>query len=328
MTVDLYPPGVTDSSPDLSGDALEEIITEIHDAFKGFGTNEKRLLRVMGQQTPSQRCKVHLAYKQKYGKELKDDMKKEVGGRAFGQALQYLSVAPDMAECHMLRDACKGIGTDEQLVVSIISGRTNEEMDILKKKYFELFTKDLGSVLASETTGTLEYLCLNVLQAAEDSMDESVYNDEKMAQDIKTLYDAGQGKLGTKEKEIFKILCKSPPEYLLKMNLQYADKHGLTLVKMLETEMGGISKEAAGFMFGMKIKPYEEIAKLIERACKGFGTNETLLASALIRYHQVMPQVMVAHVELYGMTIQDRVKKETRGDFEALLMELLEGGVQ
>jgi len=50
------------------------------------------------------------------------------------------------------------------------------------------------------------------------------------------------------------------------MNLQYADKHGLTLVKMLETEMGGISKEAAGFMFGMKIKPYEEIAKLIERA--------------------------------------------------------------
>jgi len=36
MTVDLYPPGVTDSSPDLSGDALEEIITEIHEAFKGF----------------------------------------------------------------------------------------------------------------------------------------------------------------------------------------------------------------------------------------------------------------------------------------------------
>jgi len=103
------------------------------------------------------------------------------------------------------------VGTDEQLVVSIICGRTNEEMDILKKKYFELFTKDLGSVLASETTGTLEYLCLNVLQGAEDSMDESVYNDEKMAKDIKTLYDAGQGKLGTKEKEIFKVRIAGLP---------------------------------------------------------------------------------------------------------------------
>jgi len=50
------------------------------------------------------------------------------------------------------------------------------------------------------------------------------------------------------------------------MNLQYADKHGLTLVKMLETELSGIAKDAALFMIGMKIKPYEEVAKLIEKS--------------------------------------------------------------
>ena len=96
-------------------------------------------------------------------------------------------------------------GTNEMLVVSIICGRTNEEMDMIKKRYFDIFTKDLGSVLASETGGSLEILCLNLLQGAEDTMDESVYNDEKMAEDIKTLYEAGQGCLGTKEKEIFKV---------------------------------------------------------------------------------------------------------------------------
>lgn len=99
---------------------------------------------------------------------------------------------------------------------------------------------------------------------------------------------------------MFKILCKSPPEYVDKMNLQYAgkpldserflifyrekldsspyshvgglldsaDKHGITLVKMLAEELSGISKEAALFMIGMKIKPYEEIAKLIEKAVR------------------------------------------------------------
>ena len=46
--------------------------------------------------------------------------------------------------------------------------------------------------------------------------------------------------------------------------LDSADKHGITLVKMLEVELSGISKDAALFMIGMKIKPYEEIAKLIE----------------------------------------------------------------
>lgn len=62
----------------------------------------------MGKQTPEQRCKVHIKYKEKYGKELKDVIRSECGRKAFGTALQYLSVAPDMAECYMLRDACKG----------------------------------------------------------------------------------------------------------------------------------------------------------------------------------------------------------------------------
>lgn len=55
------------------------------------------------------------------------------------------------------------------------------------------------------------------------------------------------------------------------MNLQYADKHGLTLVKMLETELSGIAKDAALFMIGMKLKPHEEAAKLIDRAVRGYG---------------------------------------------------------
>lgn len=62
----------------------------------------------MGSQTSEQRCLVHLCYKEKYGKELKDVVKSECGNRDFGIALQYLSLAPDMAEAQMLKDACKG----------------------------------------------------------------------------------------------------------------------------------------------------------------------------------------------------------------------------
>lgn len=214
------------------------------------------------------------------------------------------------------------LGTDELLVVSIICGRSNNEMERLKKTYFQMFTQDLGTLLSNETGGNLEFLVMNLLQAAEDEYDERVYNEEKMKDDIETLYKAGQGRFGTKEKEIFKvknteliifcidwnrraciaatmrwmmmnmmmiiiycfvyvcnwlefcffiffslqILCKSPSEYLLKMNLQYADKHGLTLVKMLETELGGMAQDAALIMLGMKIKPTEEAAKLIHKA--------------------------------------------------------------
>lgn len=50
--------------------------------------------------------------------------------------------------------------------------------------------------------------------------------------------------------------------------LDAVDKHGITLVKMLAVELSGISQDAALFMIGMKIKPYEEIAKLIEKAVR------------------------------------------------------------
>ena len=70
---------------------------------------------------------------------------------------------------------------------------------------------------------------------------------------------------------LFKILCAAPPEYLKDVNLAYADKYGFTLMKALEKELGGHVREAAMFMLGMKTKPYETVAGLIDKACKGFG---------------------------------------------------------
>lgn len=76
-------------------------------------------------------------------------------------------------------------------------------------------------------------------------------------------------KWGTDEKGLFKFLCSAPPEHLKKLNLIYADKYGYTLLKVMEKELGGDAGRAGLFMLGMKLKPYETIAKLIEKACKG-----------------------------------------------------------
>jgi len=40
MTVDLFPPCVTDRTPEIGTD-IEEICNEIHQACKGFGTKEQ-----------------------------------------------------------------------------------------------------------------------------------------------------------------------------------------------------------------------------------------------------------------------------------------------
>jgi hypothetical protein len=197
-----------------------------------------------------------------------------------------------------------------------------------QKKYFDRFTEDMGRTLDKEMGGDFEKLIFTCLQATEEEYDEGFHNEEKMKEDAVKLYKMGQGNWGTDEAGLFKIVCASPPEYLQKLNLLYAEKYGFTLVKAMETEFRGTTGPAAMFMLTMKVKPYEAVATLIEKACKGFGTDELLLTCTLLRYQNIMKEVMLAHIELFGKTIQERVQSEVGGDYRSLLLTVLESADQ
>ena len=255
-------------------------------------------MKVLGSQNAENRCKIAIRYPQIYGNDLKSVMKSECGSKNFGLALQFLAVPVHVMECEMIHEAITGVGGNTLVLIPIVCGRSNQEMEILKKKYFKLYTVDLGNALAGELGGDLESLVLNCMQASEEIYDANFHDNDLMNDDLETIYKAGQGSFGTNEKGLFKILSQRPSKYLRELNLKYADKHGYTIAKVLEKELGGKVEEAASFMIGMKLKPYEAIAHLIKSACAGFGTNELLLTCSLIRYQSVMKEVMEAHIEL------------------------------
>jgi len=77
-------------------------------------------------------------------------------------------------------------------------------------------------------------------------------------------------------------------------------------------------------LLSQQLKPYETVAELIKESCAGIGTNELLLMSSIIRYQAILPDVMTAHEELFGKSLHDRVRSETRSDFEKVLVEILD----
>jgi hypothetical protein len=281
----------------------------------------------MAYRTPEERCKVAIRYKETHGKELKAVMKSECGSRDFGTALQLLALPPDLAEVDVLRKACRGLGTDELLLYPVICGRSNKEINHLKKKYFDVHSKDLGGVLDSELGGTFEKLVFNCLQGLEEDLDPGFHTDDLVDQDVDTFYSLGEGKFGTDEGGLFKLLCSRPSEHLKKVNLKYAEKHDVTLFKVMDGELGGDTRDATLFLLGMKLKPYITVAKLIKEACKGAGTNELLLSCTLIRYQLVLKEVMLAYVELYGDTLQELIKSEVGGDYKRLLVEMCDAAM-
>jgi hypothetical protein len=300
-------------------------VQQIDEACKGWGTDEDKLLTVLASMSPEDRVKASVRFQSVKDKSLKAVVKKEAGKRDFGTALQYLSVPLDEAECDMLKHSCKGVGTDERLLYPIIVGRTNQDMIALKRKYFNLNDSDLGKKLDSELGGDFEDLIFNCLQAAEEEYDRDFHNEDKVEEDTKAFHKMGEGKFGTNETGFFKLLCASPSEHLKKVNQMYADKYDVTLYKAIDDEMRGKVRDAALYVLGMKLKPYETVAKFIHTATKGLGTDEDLLTCIIIRYQAHLGKINEAYSELYEKSLQEMLKREVKGDYKKVLIAICDG---
>ena len=329
MPVPLYPPFILEEnlSPGPFGPDVDEACEQIHAATKGWGANKQKVIDALATQDLTKRTHIYLRYQELYNKDLKDLMKSEFSGD-FGNALQLLSLPPHMAECVMIHKACKGIGANVNIVWSVMLGRTNPEMDLLKKTFYKMYSKDLGKLLASELHGNMERLVFNAMQGGEEAYDTQFHTPDKAREDAEAIHSMGQGKwFGTDEKGIFKILCAAPKERLENINKYYSDKYGYTLTKAMEKELNGMGEsnlqQATLYLIGMKLKPSETMANLIKYACAGMGTDELLLTCCLIRYQLCMGEVQAAHIELFGKTLHERVRKECGGKFRALLLQVL-----
>lgn len=325
VVLDLYPAPVYAGvlTPAAFDADIDGICDEIEEAFKGWGSDKGRLVAALKGLTPLKRMQVSARYHQKFDAKLSDKLKDECGSGDFGQALQFITADPVSAECAMINESCSGLGTHKVLLFTILSGRSNKDVEILKKQFFDLYGKDLGQVLDGELGGAFEKFVFNVLQADEKVYDAAYFTEAKVQEDIKELYEMGQGQMGSDAAGLFKILVSSPAEHIQKLNLAYAEKYGYTLSKLIETELSGKTDDAASFMLGMKLKPYEEVAKLIRRAAAGMGCDEFLLTSTLLRYQIILKEVNVAHVELYKKSITDRLEEETKGDLKELLLGIV-----
>eukprot|EP00548_Thalassiothrix_antarctica_P008344 CAMPEP_0194131386 /NCGR_PEP_ID=MMETSP0152-20130528/2170_1 /TAXON_ID=1049557 /ORGANISM="Thalassiothrix antarctica, Strain L6-D1" /LENGTH=332 /DNA_ID=CAMNT_0038826155 /DNA_START=29 /DNA_END=1027 /DNA_ORIENTATION=- len=322
MTIDVFPQIVheNDLSPDEGyGAEFDEAVEDIVKACKGFGSNAKKCIEVIGGFNADDRYKLSARFKElEDGKTLCDLMQKEMSGN-FGQAMQFMSLPPHEAECAMIKAAAKGVGSHAMVLMSILCGRTNVEMEILKKTYFRMYTRDLGKLLASELHGDNERLIFNCLQASEEEYDPQFHTLEKAAEDAETIQKQGK-KMFVNEREIFKIICASPPEHLENINTIYADKFGYALWKAMEKDLCGNAEKACIHLVNMKLKPYEAVAKLIKTACAGMGTDELLLTTCIVRYQYIMNFVQPAHIELFSKSIQDRIRSECRAKYRDILL--------
>ena len=144
------------STPEKDAEALRN-------AMKGAGTDENAIIKLVANRTNAQRQKIKLFYKSSYGRDLVEDLKKELSGN-FEDAVIALFYDPVEYDCYQLRKAMKGLGTDEDTLIEIIAIRPNWMIKAINKKYQEMYKKNLQKDVESETSGTSKRLLVSLLQ--------------------------------------------------------------------------------------------------------------------------------------------------------------------
>lgn len=164
-TISLYPEELyaEDLTPDI-GIEIDDKCNEIYEACKGWGTSKNRLIEAIANTTGSERKLISMRYQELHDTELRKLMKSECGDNPFGQALQYLALGPVETECRMLKKAVDGLGSNKIMLYSILCGRSNADMELLKKTYYKLYTDDLVSRMSGEVGGDMKKILVSAVQ--------------------------------------------------------------------------------------------------------------------------------------------------------------------
>lgn len=292
----------------------------LKNAFKGMGTNEDAIIKLVCNRTNEQRQKIKLMYKTAYGKDLMVDLKKELSGK-FEDAVLALFETPIDYDCLQLRAAMKGLGTDEDTIIEIVSTRPNNLLKAIIKRYKELLKRDLLKDVEKETSGDFKRLLVSLLQAnRSENTNPNMAECEKYAKD---LYEAGEKKWGTDESVFNKIFATKSPMEFASIARCYHKITGKTILQAIDSEFSGDMRKLLNTIVYAIISPSEYFATRVNKAVKGMGTNDKLLIRVLVTRDEIdMPQIKQYYKQLYKKDMLEDIKNDTSGDYKKLLIEL------
>ncbi|OUM65616.1 hypothetical protein PIROE2DRAFT_7373 [Piromyces sp. E2] len=309
--------GLGGTSRQLTADEVTKACAELRDSMKGLGTNEAKLISVIGTYPPNQMNQIIKGYKSHYGKSLEAAVKSETSGN-FGKLCVALSKSILDFDVYCLHEAIAGLGTDEDCLIEILVGRTNSDIQAISQAYKEKYRNSLEKDIKGDTSGYFRALLVALVQGNRDE----TFGARDVMKDVESLYRAGEAKLGTDERTFISILCGRPEAHLRQVFAQYQQKYGKTMEKVIKSEFSGDIKKALTNLVKSITNRNEYIAEQFENSMKGLGTKDNKLIRLTVRYRDpsIIAPIKEAYKTMYGKSLKKRIEGDTSGDYRKLLL--------
>ena len=293
--------------------------------MKGFGTDEAALIRVLTRLSPLEVPVIKETFRQRHGRNLEDDVRKEVSGY-FELCLLSILRGPLQQDVWCLNKALKGAGTDEDLLNEILIGRSNADMHAIKQAYHHTYHRNLEHDVRDDLSAKTERLFSMVLSATRQEESAPVIP-QSIDADVAEIHRCTEARLGAEQLTVCSILSKRSDNQIRAIAIAYEQKYRRPLENVLVSEFSGHMEDALVQMVRCGTDRAMRDAINIEHAMAGMGTKDEKLVTRIVKLHwnpAHVQQVKGAYKVRYKQDLTARVRGETSGHYERCLVAMLQ----
>jgi len=286
-------------------------------AIRGFGTDEKSLIRILTTASFQDIQDLNQAYTLKYGN-LQHDLAGDTSG-SFKRILMALSKRrvtdgansfDPSADADVLRNACEGFGTDENAIILTLGNKNESQISLIRQAYQQKYGEDLKTRLKSETTGLFE---------SEDFRECLVsLCDSRTTAIAKYIREAMKG-WGTDNWGLIMLLVHRSEGEKQNIRIAYADLYQRDLVADLKEECTGDFEDCLVAL----VEPVAStFATAIQKSVGFFSTADDTLIAMLIASTSFMEDVRSSFEHKYNKALVEFLREKESGDYGKILVAL------
>ncbi|KAJ1206835.1 hypothetical protein NDU88_002232 [Pleurodeles waltl] len=293
----------------------------LNKALMEKGVNERDIIDILTSRSNAQRQQIKVAYKQATGKVLEDSLKSALSGN-FETVVLALLKTPAQFDAQELRNAMKGLGTDENTLIEVLVPKTNREIKQINAAYKEEYKTELANDIASETSGDFQKILVAICKG--DRNEDNRVDEALADRDAKALYEAGE-KIKSANVDVFINIFTSRSLGQLNRVFQMYPKYSKADVhKALTLEMKGDIETCLVEILKCAASKPAYFAEKLFNAMKGSGTNDKVLIRILVSRCEIdMKEIQALFKRFYGKSLRQAIMDELKGDYGTILLGLV-----
>uniref|UniRef100_A0A673CBS3 Annexin n=1 Tax=Sphaeramia orbicularis TaxID=375764 RepID=A0A673CBS3_9TELE len=308
--------GTVTAAPNFSPSGDAAVLDK---AIKAKGVDENTIIEILVKRSNEQRQQIKEAYQQASGKPLESALKNALKGDLEDVVLALLKT-PAQYDAQQLKQAMKGLGTDEDTLIEILASRTNRELEEVKKAYKAEYKKELEDDIKSDTSGDFKKALIELCKA---SRTEGV-SEPLIDSDARALYEAGEGRKGKDCSVFIEILTTRSAAHLRKVFERYSKYSKVDVAQAIDLEMKGDIESCLTAVVKCAGSRPAFFAEKLYLAMKGKGTRKNILTRIMVSRSEIdMIRIKEEYKKNYGKTLYQDILVSKHIFFNAKDIQIL-----